>query len=67
MAEGDDKKPRIPDPRGDAFMARLERKQAAQQQLAKQSWSEFFRGYVIQIALIAVGIALIALVFWLLR
>lgn len=56
------------DPRGDGYYTdRAQRREQSRHRLATQSWSEFLKDYAIQIGLIAAGVALLALVFWLLR
>jgi hypothetical protein len=55
------------DPRDESYSDRVKRREASRHRLATESWPEFFKGYAIQIALIAAGVALLALVFWLLR
>lgn len=57
----------VHEPITDSYRDRMKRREKARQRLATESWPEFFRGYVIQIALTLLGVALLALLFWLLR
>lgn len=56
-----------PDPLGDSIRDRMKRRDAARHRLAKESWPEFFKGYLIEIAVIAALVGVVALIFWLLR
>lgn len=55
------------DPVSDSVRDRMKRREASRHRLATESWPEFFKGYLVQIAVIAVGVAILALIFWLLR
>lgn len=51
----------------DGWQRMLERRAASREKLVTQSWVDFFKGWLIEIAVVALIVSVFAFVFWLFR